>query len=98
MKRSTKFFGKKYYTIEDSIFSFLFRDIFIIGFPRSPYFIYVMKPLLLLVLAYMIYAGYLESNTKNLSVFLLIISSIAIMHARRLQKKFDKQEENSYKK
>ena len=49
MKRSTKFFGKKYYTIEDSIFSFLFRDIFIIGFPRSPYFIYVMKPLLLLV-------------------------------------------------
>lgn len=93
MKGGSKFYGKKYHTIEDSVLAFLFRDIFIVGLPQSPYIIYVFKPFILLALAYLIYAGYLESNTKNLSIFLLVISSLAILHARRLQKKFDKQEQ-----
>jgi hypothetical protein len=85
-------FGPKYTTIEESILSFLFKDILIFGFPKSPKFFYILKPFLLLFTALLICFGYLDSYMKEISVLCLIVSGLSIMYARKKQEKYELQQ------
>lgn len=85
-------FSKEYTTIEDSILSFLFKDLIIFGFPKSPRFLYVMRPFFLIMIALLILFGDLDTFMKEISIILLIISALSIMYARKKQKKYDLQQ------
>ena len=87
-------FGKRQITIEDSMLAFLFTERTSIKFPEIPQFFYRLKPYFLLVLASLLYLGYLDSPIKEISIFLLIISALSIKYARFLQKKYRTEQYN----
>jgi hypothetical protein len=90
-------FGKKRITIDESIWSFLFIPINIpiisrliyFRFPEIPNFFYSIRPFFYLCLAYVVGLMQIDNSVKYVLIPCLVISSLAILYARDLQKKYD---------